>query len=239
MSSKFLGADAAKNAMDADDGSDVIYKIDIPANRYDLLCMEAGGLSGNGGERGRGGEQRGKQGSSSNTTSNTLSTALFFSLKQQRGGLYYFHLTPTPSLAVSLIQFMFGAATVYVPCVQGISKALNVFKGSAPSPVFRLVEPKDGVRQKMIQKPETMLVRPFVVGRCTLTPPDPQLKGARYPGGFNPCTYQVKKRFQNLLSMRNLHRYVVVCAVLRGVKFDQARYNSFIDLQVGLALSTT
>jgi hypothetical protein len=29
--------------------------------------------------------------------------------------------------------------------------------------------------------------------RCTLTPPDPQLKGAWYPGGFNPCTYQVKK----------------------------------------------
>jgi hypothetical protein len=26
-----------------------------------------------------------------------------------------------------------------------------------------------------------------------LTPPDPQLKGAWYPGGFNPCTYQVKK----------------------------------------------
>jgi hypothetical protein len=23
-------------------------------------------------------------------------------------------------------------------------------------------------------------------GRCTLTPPDPQLKGAWYPGGFNP-----------------------------------------------------
>jgi hypothetical protein len=27
-----------------------------------------------------------------------------------------------------------------------------------------------------------------VVGRCTLTPPDPQLKGAWYPGGFKPCT---------------------------------------------------
>ena len=40
------------------------------------------------------------------------------------------------------------------------------------------------VRQKMIQKPETMLVRPFVV-----------------------------------------------CAVLRGVKFDKERYASFIDLQ--------
>jgi hypothetical protein len=31
------------------------------------------------------------------------------------------------------------------------------------------------------------------VGLYTLTPPDPQLKGAWYPGGFNPCDYQVKK----------------------------------------------
>ena len=105
MSSKFLGSSEAVGA-DADADDDVIYKIDIPANRYDLLCLE------------------------------------------------------------------------------GIAKALNVFRGVCPSPVFRLMEPKDGVRQKMIQKPETMLVRPFVV-----------------------------------------------CAVLRGVRFDQARYNSFIDLQ--------
>ena len=89
------------------DGSDVIYKIDIPANRYDLLCHE------------------------------------------------------------------------------GISKALNVFLGRCPTPTFRLVEPVNGApRQKMIQKPETLLVRPFIV-----------------------------------------------CAVLRGIKFDQARYDSFIDLQ--------
>jgi hypothetical protein len=31
------------------------------------------------------------------------------------------------------------------------------------------------------------------VGRCTLTPPATQLKGAWYPGGFNPCVYQVKE----------------------------------------------
>jgi hypothetical protein len=38
-----------------------------------------------------------------------------------------------------------------------------------------------------------------VVGRFpTLTPPDPQLKGAWYPGGFNPRTYQAKHRFQNV-----------------------------------------
>jgi hypothetical protein len=43
--------------------------------------------------------------------------------------------------------------------------------------------------------------------RCTLAPPDPQLKGAWYPGGFNPRTYQVKNRFQTLRTKCNLHRY--------------------------------
>ena len=86
MNSKFLG-DKAQSETSSESASDeVIYKIDIPANRYDLLCME------------------------------------------------------------------------------GISRALNVFRGVEPSPVFRTVEPANGApRQKMIQKPETMLVRPFVV----------------------------------------------------------------------------
>ena len=105
MNSKFLGDKAAAAGGAASD--EVIYKIDIPANRYDLLCHE------------------------------------------------------------------------------GISKALNVFMGRCPSPTFRLIEPANGApRQKMVVKPETLLVRPFVV-----------------------------------------------CAVLRGVRFDQARYDSFIDLQ--------
>jgi hypothetical protein len=41
-----------------------------------------------------------------------------------------------------------------------------------------------------------------------LTPHDPHLKGARYPGGFNPRAYQVKIRFQNVPFKRvNLRRY--------------------------------
>jgi hypothetical protein len=60
-----------------------------------------------------------------------------------------------------------------------------------------------------------------VVGRRPLTPPDPQLKAAWYPGGFNPCAYHVKIRFQSLLSKRNLHRYAVgqadaVAALVQG-----------------------
>lgn len=107
MESKFLGNEADAGATTADASSDdVIYKIDIPANRYDLLCME------------------------------------------------------------------------------GISRALNVFKGTVPTPTFRAVEPASGTREKMVVKSSAMLVRPFVV-----------------------------------------------CAVLRGVTFTKARYESFIDLQ--------
>jgi hypothetical protein len=38
--------------------------------------------------------------------------------------------------------------------------------------------------------PNPELVEEYQVGRCTLTPPDPQLKGAWYPGGFNPRTFK-------------------------------------------------
>ena len=45
-------------------------------------------------------------------------------------------------------------------------------------------------------------------GRCALTPPDPQLKGAWCPGGFNPCSYHAQNRFQNVcLSKRDARRY--------------------------------
>jgi hypothetical protein len=45
-------------------------------------------------------------------------------------------------------------------------------------------------------------------GRRALTPPDPQLKGAWYPRGFNPRTYQSKTRFQDLpFQNATLHRY--------------------------------
>jgi hypothetical protein len=33
-------------------------------------------------------------------------------------------------------------------------------------------------------------------GRRTLTPPDPQLKGARYPGGFKPLPLNINPGFK-------------------------------------------
>lgn len=88
-------------------------------------------------------------------------------------------------------------------CLEGISRALNVFLGRCPPPSFSVVPPQQGVSsilcqgcrinttrccaghmQRITVQPETLLVRPFIVA-----------------------------------------------AVLRDVTFDQRRYQSFIDLQ--------
>ncbi|KAK7347391.1 hypothetical protein VNO80_21921 [Phaseolus coccineus] len=91
---------------EADEDEEVIYKIEVPANRYDLLCLE------------------------------------------------------------------------------GLAQALRVFCEIQEIPTYRLSDISKNAMLKMHVKPETSVVRPFVV-----------------------------------------------CAVLRGVTFDKARYNSFIDLQ--------
>ncbi|KAL3682275.1 hypothetical protein R1sor_000297 [Riccia sorocarpa] len=69
-------------------------------------------------------------------------------------------------------------------CLEGLSRALRIFTGKEDVPVFRVSDKSGGAIQKMTVKPETSLIRPFVV-----------------------------------------------CAVLRGITFNQARYDSFIDLQ--------
>lgn len=103
--------------------------------------------------------------------------------------------------------FRVHAAAADAGLRQGIARALNVFRGTQPSPVFRVVVPEGAALQRLVRparhlsrrllsraahprqvvRPETLLVRPFVV-----------------------------------------------CAVLRGVTFDAARYASFIDLQAWL-----
>ncbi|WVZ09360.1 hypothetical protein V8G54_013890, partial [Vigna mungo] len=91
---------------EADEDEEVIYKIEVPANRYDLLCLE------------------------------------------------------------------------------GLAQALRVFCEIQEIPNYKLSGISKNEMLKMHVKPETSVIRPFVV-----------------------------------------------CAVLRGVTFDKARYNSFIDLQ--------
>lgn len=91
---------------DTTDDEEIIYKIDVPANRYDLLCLE------------------------------------------------------------------------------GLAQSLRIFIGLDPIPVYKLANISKESMLKMHVKPETSVIRPYVV-----------------------------------------------CAVLRGITFDEARYNSFIDLQ--------
>lgn len=69
-------------------------------------------------------------------------------------------------------------------CLEGISRALNVFRGKCEAPAYTLADMGTKPLERMVVQPETALVRPFVV-----------------------------------------------CAILRGIKFDATSYNSFIDLQ--------
>ncbi|XP_023015734.1 phenylalanine--tRNA ligase beta subunit [Leptinotarsa decemlineata] len=92
--------------LSANASEDIIYRIDIPANRYDLLCLE------------------------------------------------------------------------------GLVHGLLVFQGKIPQPKFRALKPVESNVEKLIIKPDTARIRPYAVA-----------------------------------------------GILRNVKFDQDRYNSFIDLQ--------
>ncbi|CAJ1975858.1 unnamed protein product [Sphenostylis stenocarpa] len=69
-------------------------------------------------------------------------------------------------------------------CLEGLAQALRVFCEIQEIPTYRLSDISKNAMLKMHVKPETCLIRPFVV-----------------------------------------------CAILRDVTFDRARYNSFIDLQ--------
>ncbi|CAA6660952.1 unnamed protein product [Spirodela intermedia] len=69
-------------------------------------------------------------------------------------------------------------------CLEGIARSLRIFTGAEETPKYKLSDISSKSIVTMHVKPETELIRPYVV-----------------------------------------------CAVLRGVKFDLARYNSFIDLQ--------
>ncbi|KAL1534156.1 phenylalanine--tRNA ligase [Salvia divinorum] len=69
-------------------------------------------------------------------------------------------------------------------CLEGLSQALRIFAGLDPIPTYTVATISKESMLKMHVKPETSQIRPYVV-----------------------------------------------CAVLRGVTFDETRYNSFIDLQ--------
>ncbi|CAM0949725.1 unnamed protein product [Alopecurus aequalis] len=69
-------------------------------------------------------------------------------------------------------------------CLEGIARSLRIFTGTEATPVYRIASIPPGSMLQMHVRPQTSQIRPYVV-----------------------------------------------CAVLRGVTFDEVRYNSFIDLQ--------
>ncbi|ROT72894.1 hypothetical protein C7M84_008703 [Penaeus vannamei] len=77
-----------------------------------------------------------------------------------------------------------GANRYDLLCIEGIARSLSVYLGKESLPRYQLVTAKDPQKNRLIVKPDTARVRPYVVG-----------------------------------------------AVLRGMTFTQAVYDSFIDLQ--------
>jgi hypothetical protein len=70
-----------------------------------------------------------------------------------------------------------------------------------------LLPPGDGAPRPLRLRQGGLHEHPCQGGAVhTLTPPDPQLKGARYPGGFNPCAYHVQIRYKIVPFKCNLRR---------------------------------
>ncbi|KAK9762698.1 phenylalanine--tRNA ligase subunit beta [Basidiobolus ranarum] len=49
-------------------------------------------------------------------------------------------------------------------CTEGLSRALLIFQNKIKPPTYKLVAPKDGKLQKILVRPETSQIRPYVVG---------------------------------------------------------------------------
>ena len=82
-------------------------------------------------------------------------------------------------------------------CLEGIARALNIFRGKCPPPNYKLTEIPTDKMQRMVVRPETALVRPFVV--CAV------LRGIN----FDPIRYASfidlqDKLHQNLCRQRSL-----------------------------------
>jgi len=82
-------------------------------------------------------------------------------------------------------------------CLEGIARALNVFKGREPPPVFRAAPPPASGRVRIAVKAETALIRPFIVGAVLR---GVSLDAARY----NSFIDLQDKLHQNLCRQRSL-----------------------------------
>lgn len=97
-------------------------------------------------------------------------------------------------------------------CVEGIARALNVFKHGASVPRFRLADMAGRSCCKICSAKKSWVRRLFILTQLQLA-------------AGKPLQRMIVKPETALV------RPFVVCAILRGCTFDAARYNSFIDLQ--------
>jgi len=82
-------------------------------------------------------------------------------------------------------------------CVEGIARALNIFRARTDPPNYRLADITGKSLQRMIVRPETALVRPFVV--CAI------LRGITFdPVRYNSFIDLQDKLHQNLCRQRTL-----------------------------------
>lgn len=82
-------------------------------------------------------------------------------------------------------------------CLEGIARALNVFRRKTSPPAYRLASFDEKSIQRMVVKPETALVRPFVV--CAI------LRGVTFdPVRYNSFIDLQDKLHQNLCRQRTL-----------------------------------
>lgn len=82
-------------------------------------------------------------------------------------------------------------------CLEGIARALNVFRGRTQPPSYRLADMAGKPLQQMVVRPETALVRPFVV--CAI------LRGVTFdPIRYNSFIDLQDKLHQNLCRQRTL-----------------------------------
>lgn len=82
-------------------------------------------------------------------------------------------------------------------CLEGIARALNIFRGKVQNPNYRLADMTGKAMQQMIVRPETALVRPFVV--CAI------LRGVTFdPVRYNSFIDLQDKLHQNLCRQRSL-----------------------------------
>lgn len=104
-------------------------------------------------------------------------------------------------------------------CLEGIAQALRIFNGKQEIPTYKVANISRESMIKMHVKPEvvTSEIHKFIIGLYFLL-------------SATLILWRMNSTIFFPLQTSSIRPYVV-CAVLRGITFDEGSYNSFIDLQ--------